>query len=450
MSLRVPKSSLVRDIPWLDQIAPGELRIIDSLEDQRKDAVRAEEPSARIPPSGEGTKAGATGAFSWLPQELQADWSAEVEANPKLVVFDSWDSLVDGYLSRGADLASPLPPRAEIERRLLATMARGNILLVLVVERDSPSELDYQVNGIVETSRRLEEGRLERWLGLPKLRGVPIPTDIYPFTLVHGRFAAITANPAGVRLRMNPPVPDPQPDAPGLWPGSTDFAQAFGRLRLDALALFELESSVPREVSRVLLGPTIIHTLRQGGKVVILPPPSLDPEDAFVSLRDHLPPEVLRDQLTVVSPIPLESSAAPPPGRFGPLHKLGWPRQQSATAVPESDNPPRIELGSKVPNLIVAYLSGLEALTEGAGIPFGRSILGGLAREVFPHSPVVVAAFGRTGNPHFPAVSTISELHVRIRCPHGRIFLNGHRPYLAPLVLSHEPGTEPYHLTQVL
>ncbi|MCI4317741.1 MAG: hypothetical protein L3J96_04320, partial [Thermoplasmata archaeon] len=85
-----------------------------------------------------------------------------------------------------------------------------------------------------------------------------------------------------------------------------------------------------------------------------------------------------------------------------------------------------------------------------AGIPLVRGTPALIANAAFPSTPVHVAVVGRTGDRLFESVTPIAEVHVRVRCPHGRIFINGHRPYLAPLVLSQEAGPEPYHLTQVL
>jgi hypothetical protein len=249
---------------------------------------------------------------------------------------------------------------------------------------------------------------------------------------------------------MEAPAPDPHPEAPGIWPGSTDFANALGRLRVGAITLFELDTAVPREVSRVILGPMIIHALRVGGRVLILPPPSLDLEDSYVSLQRHVRPEIIRARLRVLSSLSTSDDARELPDSFLPFDKVGWTKTGMPTPVPVDAEFLRAAEGSTGPNLIVAYMSGIEALTEAAGVGLIRGIVSRLAKTVFPRNPVHVAAVGRVGDSLFEGVGAMSEIMVRVRCPHGRIFINGHRPYLAPMVLSQEPGSEPYRLTTVL
>ncbi|MCI4317742.1 MAG: hypothetical protein L3J96_04325, partial [Thermoplasmata archaeon] len=363
VSLRVTRASLFSQIPWLEKIPPGQVEIVDAAEfsDQvQRHAPEAESAEALL---SEGPETNELEDFLWLPHTVQTAWSIAAKSTPTLMIFDSWDAIVDQYFERVVNGGNTIPTRSEIERILLARMARGNISLVLVLERDKPTILEYQVNGIVETYRQLEEGRLERWLSLPKLRGVAITTDTYPFSLAHGRFAAITATRPGDFYRLEPPAPDPQPDARGLWPGSTDFAEGFGRLRFGAQTHLELGSTVPREISRVILGPVILQTLSQGGRVLLIPPPSLDPEDSYWALREHVSPETLRDQLRVLSTVATNSAGQDLPAVGFPSHKVAWTKVGPPVPIP--DDPAFLETASRSskPDLVVLYLSGLEAIS---------------------------------------------------------------------------------------
>jgi hypothetical protein len=48
------------------------------------------------------------------------------------------------------------------------------------------------------------------------------------------------------------------------------------------------------------------------------------------------------------------------------------------------------------------------------------------------------------------SVNPVSETLIKVRYSNGRVFVSGHRPYSAPLILSHEDPPEPYRLTPVL
>jgi KaiC/GvpD/RAD55 family RecA-like ATPase len=450
VSLRVTRQSLLDQIPWLGRLPPGEVEIVDVATELDHVQEHARAMTSDDPLVETGGLSRADEEFLWLPSAVQSAWSLADPQRRTLMIFDSWDAIIDQYFERGLRPGEAVPSRAEIERKLLARMSRGNILLVLILERDVASTLDYHVNGIVETFRQTVEGRLERWLGLPKLRGVSIGTDLYPFTLAHGKFAAITPSSPGERYRLEPPVPDPEPEAPGMWPGSTDYAVGVGRLRPGELTLLELDSAVPREIPRVLIGPMLLQALLQGGRALVIAPPSIDPEDAFGSLREHISVETLNDNMRVLSAIPPTLAPRELDRMFVPVHKIGWTKVGPGVPLPED---PEFLHRAQTPehaNLIVVYLSGLHALAESAGVTISPATLAGIDAAVFPYSPVHVITVGRTGDPHLDLMGPVMETHLRIRCPHGRVFLNGHRPYLAPLVLSQQFGGEPFRLTAVL
>jgi KaiC/GvpD/RAD55 family RecA-like ATPase len=449
VSLRVSREGLFEQIPWLGKIPPGDLEIVDASDesDHVGEHARAAGASARLIEDRGLSKE--EREFIWLPAAVQSAWSLAQGPQPTLIIFDSWDAVIDQYFER-TETTESLPSRAEIERGLLNRMMRGNITLVMVLERDTPSILDYHVNGIVSTFRQNEEERLERWLGLPKLRGVAIRTDLYPFTLAHGKFSAITPSAPGERYRLSAPAVDPHPEAQGIWPGSTDYAQGFGRLRAGELTLMGLDSAVPREVHRVLLGPMLIQTLRTGGQALLISPPSMDPEDAFQSIQEFVPRETLKAQLRVMTLVPPRGITSEISEVFLTYNKVGWTKSGPTVPVPEDPGFLHRAQTTTNPSLIIAYLSGLQSLAETSGVTLSAGVLTGIDSAIFPNCPVHVVAVGRMSDPRIETLSPVAEVHIRVRCPHGRIFLNGHRPYLAPLVMSQELGAEPYRLTPVL
>jgi len=445
VSFRVTRESLFDQIPWLGKLPPGEIEVVDAFNhaDHAGDHRPAEHADRLIASPKEAKD---VDQFLWLPQAVQSAWSLADSKKPTMIIFDSWDAVLDQYYERTVGTGQAGPSRSEMERFLVARLMKKNLSLVLILERDTSSTLDYLVDGIVETSRRLVEGRLERWLTLLKLRGVAIPDDTYPFTLASGRFTAIT--PALLRdFAIHPPVDDPHPDEPGLWPGSTDFAAAFGRLEPGRITLLELDSAAPREIPRVILGPMMIQALRGGGRGLLLAAPSIDPEDAFSSVRGMVSAEVLSSRMRVISVIPIPPGAAKSSGMFAPYH---WTTEGPSVPVPEDAEFIQGALTTDRPNLVIAYLSAIEAAAEAAGIKVGHGVLSALGAAVFPASPVHVVAVARSGDSLYQVVNPVSESLIKIRYSNGRVFLSGHRPYSHPLILSLEGLTEPYRLMPVL
>ncbi len=449
VSLRVTRGSLLRQIPWLGMVSPEGIEIVDASEEtahvQDRGPLNIKENMI-----AQRDEAQELDEFLWLPKAIQSAWSKTDPKNPTLMVLDSWDAIIDQYFERVVSPGEPVPSRTEIERILLRRMAKGNISLVLVLERDTPSTLDYQVDGIVETSRLLREGRLERWLGIQKLRGVKVAVDTYPFTIAGGRFAAITPAGPGAFDRIHPPANDPHPEDPGMWPGSTDYADAFGRLLPDALTLFNLDTEAPREVCRAISGPMVIQAIRTGGRALVIGPGSLEPEDSYISIADTLPKDAVRSGLRVMSALPRHNRAEEMPELVIPFDRIRWTK--AGPAVPVPDDSEFLQAAPQTSdrlNLIVVYLSGLEAMAEGAGMPIAHAILPALAETIFPKSPVHVIAMGRSDDPVLPTVSPICRNIIDVEYSNGRVFLSGLRPYMSPRILSDQSATEPYRLTRI-
>ena len=228
VSFRVTRESLLEQIPWLRKLPPGEIEVIDAFgaSDDAQLPQRIEHPDRLIASSKEAEE---IDQFLWLPPAVQSAWSLADATKPTMIVFDSWDAVLDQYYEKTGGPDKSGPSRSELERFLVARLMKKNLSLVLVLERDTPSALDYLVDGIVETSRRLVDGRLERWLSLLKLRGSRNPGRHVSF---HPRLGQVHHHyPCPPqRVRHPPPRRRSSPRRPGLSPGSSDFAAAFGRL----------------------------------------------------------------------------------------------------------------------------------------------------------------------------------------------------------------------------
>jgi KaiC/GvpD/RAD55 family RecA-like ATPase len=445
-SLRVDRPILFKQFPWLADLPPGELDVIDTAEqtDHVTDRGQFERKELLLSHPDEAKE---LQEFHWLPKAVQAAWVLASDEKPTMIVFDSWDAIIDQYFERTSGPAESYPGRAEIERLLISRMMKKqNVSLVLVLERDSPSILDYIVHGIVETSRRLEGGRLERWLSLPKLRGTPIPVDTYPFTLAGGRFTAIMPTYPSTFLFQNP-VPDPTPGVPGQWPGSTDYADVFGRLLPGRVTMIALASSVPRELPGVIMAPMLLQTIGGGGRALFFAAPTLDPEDIFAQGDNLIAQHGVSPNFRVMTSAPLAAGPAKSSGMFVPFH---WSKTVPSVPIPDDEEFLRATPAPTGQNLIVLYISGLLAAAENAGVTIGHGFLTSFATALFPEAPVHILIFGRDGEPYFEKFSPICETLIDVRYTNGRVFLSGHRPYSAPLVLSYEGHKEPFRLTPIV
>jgi hypothetical protein len=176
----------------------------------------------------------------------------------------------------------------------------------------------------------------------------------------------------------------------------------------------------------------------------------LEPEDSYTSILDSLPENTLRSRLRVMSAIPRHYRADGLAELVIPFDRIRWTK--AGPSVPVPDDPEFLQAAphtSQLPNLLVAYLSGLQAMAEEEGVPVAHGILPALAETIFPRSPVHVIALGRSLDPELPTIGVLSRNLIDVQYTNGRVFLSGRRPYVSPRILSVRGDTEPYQLTRI-
>ena len=319
-------------------------------------------------------------------------------------------------------------------------MGTENVHTVLVLEGEAQTQLDYLVDGVATTQVERPDGHRERWLSFPKLRGVRIETDEYPFTLDGSRFRAF---PRTQPTELVPQAPEAErPRTKGaVWPGSSDFVAAFGRLPFDALTLIELDPGVPRQVHRAILFPIMSDVMRRGGRVLLVPPPTLDPQDTFDRLSQMIPLRDLKRRLRVLG---LVENAALMKDRPGDLVGTPLPRGPIFPTNPDGKGPP---------DLLVTYLSGIEALmaASGGGARLGRALIPGMARMVFGPKNIHMIAVGRGDDSSFQELTVVAGVHIGVHDRRGRIVLSGKRPFTPEYVLERSRDARtPYELTRLV
>ncbi|MGD0250757.1 MAG: gas vesicle protein GvpD P-loop domain-containing protein, partial [Thermoplasmata archaeon] len=355
---RVTEAALRRDFPWVRW--GEEIRVVDIT----RGTMTYQDTARIISKMGEMVQNAEKETElrgMWLPDSVQEAFGITDPRLPVIIAIDSWDALIDRYLGTSSP-SSALHHRGEIERLLLDQMAQGAIFLVIVVERIEPNQIDYLVNGVVETTSLEHFGRPERWLRLVKLRGTRIASNLYPFTLEGGRFRCIAPIAPRLPERAIRSEPEPHPVPGYIWPGSSDFANAFGRLPVGRISLLERDISVPVEALNLLVDPIAAHVARQGGRVLHVLPPNLAPEEVLRMYQGFLTNEQIHEQVRfeLVTPELSESES------FAKL-VLPWPSVSPHAAGPRTseafqflrERPPT---GS--PNLAIIWLTGVRESPE--------------------------------------------------------------------------------------
>jgi hypothetical protein len=388
--------------------------------------------------------------WKWLPAPLHALWQSLNPDTPTMVVIDSWDGFVDSFVGvpgpRGP--ADPSSRRDEIERLLLRSISFLNAHLMLVVERSQPTATDYLVDGIVDLETRVTDGRAERWARIRKLRGVQIEDPEYPFTLDGGDFDIVGPLTEGATTALFGSEPDPSPMKGYLWPGSLDFAEAFGRLPIGHMSLVEVDQGVSSTGLKLVLIPIVDAVLRAGGRVVLSIPPTMGPTEFWSVLREHFTPDDLVRKFRIIA--------------SGPGTAVSEEMQGTVLHLP-ADHAPKSPLYNDVRGFLSQpngsaddghgafhWHTGFRLLVESAGMEYTEDSAPGVAQQALADAPLHLMILGQNGDRVFQSLGEMSTIYLRFQDRAGRIFLNGVRPRTQSYALGDGFGRAPYRLLRVV
>ncbi len=392
--------------------------------------------------------------FLWLPPAVQEALGHVDEEHPTLLVFDSWDALVEQFLGAPGAGGGEVPDRATVERFLLRRVHAAGAHLILVVERAETSHLDYLVDGVVSTASQFEDERLERWLTIQKLRRVRIEDALYPFTLEGGKFACV--EPLPNRWQFDPAMPPPDPSrVPGtLWPGNASFAAEFGRLPVGQLTVLEIDSRLPESCERRLVVPMALTALAEGGRVLFTPSPTFRPEEIYDLVAAVLPRKVIRERLRIFC---AEPRAIRRPELAQILFTRSTGHANLAEEVPVhalseeflSVAPPEGRV-----NMFIDSLANLRAFARAAGSDLSPVTFPAALQHFLSLTPCAGVVVGVPGDPVLDGLLSLAGLHLRVRERHGRAVAYGVRPRTSAFVLAlptpPTPGSPSYELRRIV
>ncbi|MCI4360073.1 MAG: hypothetical protein L3J91_00055, partial [Thermoplasmata archaeon] len=463
LTSRVSQTELHRGFPWLGENGTLKVQIVDTSTMEaslREIAKLLARPEAII--SSTGAESRDLEEFLWLPSPVQEAWSQLPPNAPSILVIDSWDALIEQYIGSAGGPSSNLPDRGEVERILLRRLAKGQAHVVIVLERREESQLDYLVNGVVVTERQTANERLERWLQLPKLRGIRIANGYYPYTVEGARFQCIEPLRAYSAIAKGRFEAEPDPMPGHLWPGSKAFAENFGRLPMGKTTIFETDNELPDQILQLLLAPMVGAVAAVGGRALLIPSPSLSAPEIWESVHGAAASSRLEQGFRVVDVTGQLQGAAKQtaPGLVPMIMPLRafLPKTKPAAGASE---PPETEARrfltsggvASAPVLAAIYVSGFVALAAALGTPMTPDQVDSfpaMVQSSLGGGPMHLVLLGRTGVPLFESVRSLAALHIHFRVRQGRVFVYGSKPWTSGLVLAEGTDPAPYDLLKIV
>ncbi len=473
---RRSRRGVLDDYPWLGSVEGHEIEIVDRVTVDSNHTAALPDPPDGSPPIDETVLAGVMDSlppplrrawgrqgslddlareFAWVPVGMRRVLGRLASQGRAMIVVDPWDAFVDELVDLAPRVPNGPAVREQLERSALRLLARGSAHLVLVLEHREPSQLDYLVDGIIATRYVSRDGAPERWISTPKLRGIRIDTESYPYTLEGGRFTCIAPEPA---TYTDVPIfiePDPEPAPESIWPGSRAYAETFGPLKLGELTMIESDSKTPDAGIRSLTFPMIGSVMRTGGRVVYEPPPSQRVTDLWEGLAGSFTPAQFQAQVRVVSPgstlpegHPLLTSMVHVPRPMGAAEVASVPHSQTPKGREFLAEPPP----GTAPGLSVFSGDGLRAIGDLTGRPYTPEGLAIVAKSYLVGRPIHMVFVTRTGDPLAEGLRMLASTQLTLENRQGRTFLYGRRPRTPGFVLTHRGAEEEraYNLLRIV
>jgi hypothetical protein len=389
-----------------------------------------------------------------LPHALREGIAGLVDAGGGCIVMDSWNRRTDLDFRQDA---KPEHIRADVTataRNIRQHLGRIPVHMLMVPIEEQDSHLDSLASGLVELHWEHLDGVEVRVLRLAKWANPdPPPATHFFFSLAGGGFACPPLGGATFRAAVGVADPDPGANHDSVWPGTSEYERAFGRLRHNASTGFELDESTPNSLIRVLELPVVISVLRSHGRIAWIPSISGPLEPLVTEIGPMFPPGTLGDSVRLYSWS--GSDPAPPNDRSGLISaddsRSNAEEQPTGVEQPIQPHFPAIYdfLRQAVPGSPTLLLLALDGLKSRAAMLGGtlddRSlpmILQNLNRLPRFHAMV----FGRYGDNATRALFPNLDNQVRVYQKHGQTLLVSLRPKASAFLMSPQDGAPGFSL----
>ena len=389
---------------------------------------------AAIPATRRGGGAASETDLAGLPEAISRALATMARLGSGTLLIDEWSRA----RSSSSDRVPPSrPPRSRLAAtadEMTESLAQSPVHTVVVMLSPLSASLQSMADGVVRLGFEEWPGPPVRLLTVQKLNAPYAPEPRHPFTLDGGRFYAPKRAPPVAQRPPLPPDDDPAPAEESLWPGSTAFAGAFGRLRFHTLGGLELTHSLPEIYAEPFWEPVVRHVVRAGGHAVVVPSAARPPSAVVARLAGSVPAAELGERLRLLAPsveqlgdglpagvlLPLPGRPAPAPARDATAHALA-PQLPDAYRFLAETEPGR-------PALFLISLSGLRSLAAVAGLDLDPRTLPLLIQAYATLPRFVAFGFGAEDDPLARAFSPLLATKLRLDLLDGRAVLRATEP----------------------
>ncbi len=210
--------------------------------------------------------------FYLIPEALRHVLNLYEDGEIEGIIVDSWHSIINELNVKAMEERerSELYDSSSLFLKLLRFADLG-VKFVIVKEGEEDDELTYLADGLVTMYRKVEDGRIYRWMLLEKLRGEEITKNRYFYTLQGSRFSHLVS-----RELAHPPkvIGFSREDGNGTL-GCTYFHDVF-TVKRGNVVVFDYGEYIPKSYKLVPLMGFVANHISSGGRAIIIPSNDLD------------------------------------------------------------------------------------------------------------------------------------------------------------------------------
>jgi len=369
------------------------------------------------------------------PAPLQATFERVLASGGGCLVVDSWDRGSEEEFRRTTSGEVAVTELASTARALREQMQHVPLHMLIAIAGTPDDQFESEADGIVAFESEEIDGARVRVAHVIKLRGHAPLAPRRPYTLEHGRFYTPPDRGAGAVPPFGPPDDTPSAAESMIWPGTSEFARAFGWLRPQGLTGIELTDGVPDRLFEVMAFPIVAATVRDGGRVVWIPPGATPPALLVNALGQFVPDPPLNSGLRILSASGHDPALAHAHPVLLPIRRATGGGKDTRTA----DAPPVAPIFQDAyqflgqtpvgrPSLLVVSLDGLHALASVSGATYESATLPLIAGAYAALPRFHGIGFGRVDDPYTQALLPSADLHLRLRWVHTHPAVFGLRP----------------------
>ncbi len=415
------------------------------------DGLAERAPTEAIPVSFAPTGAQTEG--SSVPPPITAAVEAMANAGGGTLFVDSWDRrseevyrALSGLKTGGLELTASIAPLQE-------QLGRIPVHTVIAMLGQPDPSADSLADIALILGREEIDGSPAHVLRVEK-SAVPMPgPDQMLFSTERGGFFCPPPQDAPPIRGVHAPDPESEARPGSFWPGSAEYARAFGRLRFNGYTVLELLDEAPSAISGALGFPMVAWTLLRGGRVVWIPSPMLSHGRILRILAGVVPPDQIRQNLRILSASSAEST-------LGEMRSIALPVRKAQHGEGElrtADAPPvepmfpdayqflKGRTGDGL-SLFVLAVDGLRALSATSGNAYDPAtfplLVERYARIEHFHGLGIV----RGDDPLARGVLPTADTWLRIRQRYGQTVITGIRPKTPAYLMDWEGTLERYTL----